>query len=62
MTKILKFLSGKKGAIASLIVGTIAYLAVKGVIGEAEVIYFTLINAVIFSGASYITGKLVYNK
>jgi len=59
---ILKFLSGKKGAIGSSIGLAIAYLAVKGIIGDAEVVLFGGLNIIIFGAASYATSKFVYNK
>ena len=62
MKTLLAFLSGKKGAIASILLGIVAYLATKDILGEAEVILATLVVTVIFGGASYLTGKVVYNK
>lgn len=59
---ILTWLSGKKGAIASIIGLTIAYLASKGMIGDEEVILFGGLNVIIFGAASYATSKLVYKK
>jgi len=58
--QILKFLSGKKSALAGIVGLTIAYLAAKNIFGEAEVLFYGGINAIIFGGASYATGKLVY--
>ena len=60
--KILKFLSGKKGSIASIIGLIVAYLATKSLLGEAEVILVMGITAIIFGGASFLTGKIIYNK
>lgn len=59
---ILKFLSGKKSAFVGAIGLVIAYLAVKGIIGEAEVILFGGLNTIIFGGVSYATGKILYQK
>lgn len=58
----LKFLGGKKSAIASCVGLVIAYLATKGIIGEPEVILYGGLNIIIFGTASYATRKLVYNK
>lgn len=60
--QILTWLSGKKGIIASIIGGISAYLATKGVIGEAEVILISALSLAIFGSASIATGKVVYNK
>jgi len=59
---ILKLLSGKKSAFSAIIMGVVAYLAAKSIIGEAEVTLITVIVAALFGGASYATGKLIYNK
>ena len=58
MENFLLFLQGKKGAIASLIGLVVAYLAVKAILGEAEVVLIMGISAVLFGAASYKTGKL----
>jgi len=58
----LKLLSGKKSTIAGAIGLIIAYLGVKQIFGEAEVILFGGLNMLVFGGASYVTGKIVYNK
>jgi uncharacterized membrane protein (DUF441 family) len=58
MKNILKFLSGKKSIIATILMGIVAYLATKGVLGEAEVTLLTLIIGTIFGTASYATGKM----
>ena len=60
--KLLEFLSGKKGAFASIIMSTVAYLAVKGLLGEAEVVLIGSLVTIIFGGASYATARLVYGK
>lgn len=60
--KILEFLSGKKGAIASIIMTIVAYLAVKGLLGEPEVVLIGGLTTIIFGGASYATGKYLYSK
>jgi hypothetical protein len=62
LTTILTWLSGKKGTIAIILEGVIAYLASKSLIGEPEVILFTVILGALFGTASYATGKLVYGK
>ena len=58
MDKLLLFLSGKKSSFATLIMGVIAYLATKGVLGEPEVALATLVCLVLFGSASYYTKKL----
>ena len=58
----LKWLSGKKSAISASIGLIIAYVATKGIIGEAEVILYGGLNVIIFGGASIATSKLIYNK
>jgi len=58
MTNLLLWLSGKKGAIASILMGVIAYLATKEILGEPEVALATLICFVLFGTASHLTGKL----
>lgn len=62
MTQILQFLSGKKGAIASIIMSTVAYLATKGLLGEPEVILIGSLTTIIFGGASYATARYLYGK
>jgi len=59
---ILQFLSGKKGAIASIVGLSVAYMATKSILGEAEVILIMGISTVLFGGASYATRKFIYNK
>lgn len=60
--KILQFLSGKKGAIASIIMTIVAYLAVKGILGEAEVVLIGSLTTIIFGSASYATARYLYGK
>jgi len=60
LEKLLIFLSGKKGTIAGIIGLVIAYLAVKSIIGEAEVILFSGLNVLLFGGVSIATKKLIY--
>lgn len=60
LEKILKFLSGKKGVIASLIGLVSTYLAIKGYIGEPEIYLITGISVILFGTASYATKKIVY--
>ena len=55
--KILIFLSGKKSVIATILMGIVAYLATKGIIGDAEVTLLTLVVGAIFGITSYATGK-----
>jgi len=62
ITKILKYLSGKKGAIASLIGLVVGYLAAVGTFGENEVLLIMGITTILFGSASYATGKFVYKK
>lgn len=62
LQNILTFLSGKKGAISSVIMTIVAYLAVKGLLGEAEVVLIGSLTTIIFGGASYATARLVYGK
>jgi len=62
LKKVLTWLSGKKSSISACIGLVIAYLAVKSIIGEAEVVLYGGLNIIIFGGASLITGKIVYNK
>jgi len=40
----------------------VAYLAVKGLLGEAEVVLIGSLTTIIFGGASYATARLVYGK
>jgi len=60
--KILQFLSGKKGAIASAIMTIVAYLTAKGLLGEPEVVLIGGLTTIIFGSASYATKKYVYKK
>jgi len=62
MEKVLEFLSGKKGIIATILMGVVAYLASLGIIGEAEIALATIIISALFGTASYYTGRLVYGK
>ncbi len=62
MKTILKFLSGKKGAIASIIGLIAGYLAATDYLGQNEVILIMGITTIIFGSASYATGKFVYKK
>jgi hypothetical protein len=59
--KILKFLSGKKAVIASIILTVVAYLATKSILGEAEVVLIGTLTTALFGSASIATKK-VYNK
>lgn len=60
--QILTFLSGKKGAIATILMGVVSFLATRGLLDEAEVTLITLIVVTIFGVASKATGKIVYGK
>lgn len=62
LKQILTWLSGKKSAISTILMGVVAYLAVKGLLGEPEVVLVTLVIGTIFGSASYATGKIVYGK
>lgn len=55
--KIIKFLSGKKAIIASILGAIEAYLAAKGIIGEAEVVLISAIITAIFGSAAIVTKK-----
>ena len=58
MKNILTFLSGKKGTIATILMGIVAYLATKELLGEPEVVLATLIIGSLFGTASYYTAKM----
>jgi len=62
LSSVLKFLSGKKSTTASVIVTVCGYLAARGVLGENEMLLVGGLVTIIFGGASYATGKIVYNK
>lgn len=62
LSPILKFLSGKKSAIAGIIGYTIIYLLAKGVIDSETAKYIMGLTTIMFGAASYATGKLVYDK
>ena len=62
MIQILKWLSGKKGSIATILMGVVAYLATKGILGQAEITLITLIVVTIFGTASIATKNLIYKK
>ena len=62
MTKLLQFLSGKKGTIATILMTIVAYLSVKNYLGEAEVILIGGLVTIIFGTASYATARIVYGK
>lgn len=57
---VLKFLSGKKSSIATILMGVVAYLSTKEILGEPEVILITLIVATLFGTASVVTKRVVY--
>ena len=58
----LEFFRGKKGSIASILMGIVAYCATKGYIAEAEVALATIISVALFGSASIMTGRLVAGK
>ena len=60
--QILKWLSGKKNIIGGLIMTTSAYLATVGVIDTDTAVYINAMATLVFGGASYATGKLIYQK
>jgi len=62
LISILIWLSGKKGTIATILMGIVAYLAAIEVLGQPEVILATVIIGALFGTASRLTGKFVYNK
>jgi hypothetical protein len=62
LREFLTWLSGKKGSLAAIVGAINAYAAVKGYIGEPEVILIASVSLVLFGTASYVTGKIVYNK
>ena len=57
---ILKFLSGKKGSIASIVGLIVVYLTARDILGSPEVELVMGITVILFGGASYMTGRLVY--
>lgn len=57
---VLKFLSGKKSSIATILMGVVAYLSTKEILGEPEVILITIIVATLFGTASAVTKSIVY--
>ena len=58
MEKLLKFMSGKKSTIASVIWAITAYLAVKWILWEPEVVLIWTLSTVIFGSMSYGTKKM----
>ena len=62
LEKILKFLSGKKGSIATILMGIAGYLATKGILGEPEIVLITIIVSSLFGATSIATAKFVYKK
>jgi len=62
INSLLHFLRGKKGSIASIIGLVVAYLAVKDILGQPEVILIMGISTILFGTASYMTKQLVYKK
>jgi len=58
METLLKFLSGKKSTIASIIMTIVAYLASRSILGDAEVVLIGSLTTIIFGFASYETHKL----
>lgn len=62
LEKIIKFLSGKKSTIASIIWLLTWYMATKGWIWETEVVFMWWLSIVFFWSASYLTGVYYKNK
>ena len=60
LERLLLWLSGKKGSLASIIGLIVAYLATQGVLDESLVILIMGISTVLFGAASYGTQRL-YN-
>lgn len=60
ITKILKFLSGKKSVIASIILTTTGYLGTMGYLDGNTVVYIGGMVAIIFGTASVATKNMVY--
>lgn len=60
LKSILKFLSGKKGAIASIIGLVIAFCASRGYLDTEMVILLGSISTIIFGTASIATKTVVY--
>lgn len=61
LEKILKFLSGKKSVIASLILTTSGFLGTKSIIDSDTVLYIGTMTTIIFGAASIAT-KNIYKK
>jgi hypothetical protein len=55
LTTLLALLDGKKASIAASIGLCLAYMATKGIIGEAEVAFIGGLNIIFFGGAEVIT-------
>jgi hypothetical protein len=62
MLTILKWLSGKKNIIQGIIATTSAFLALKGILSPEDATYINAINLLVFGSASYVSGKVLYNK
>lgn len=60
MKNILIWLSGKKGSIATILMGIVAYLATKEILGEPEIVLITIIVTTIFGATSIATRNIVY--
>lgn len=60
--KILEFLQGKKGMIASILGAIMSYLAVKGYLGEQEIILIGALQTAIFGATSQATHNYLKNK
>lgn len=61
MEKVLKFLSGKKSTIASLIALVVTYMVIKNVIDIDTAALINGISVLLF-GATSIATKSIYNK
>lgn len=62
MTKILKFLEGKKNIIAGIITTTSAYLVLQGVIGAETGTFISAISLLVFGSASLATTAMYKNQ
>lgn len=56
---VLSWLKGKKTTLVALIALVLSYLALKGLVGDAELVLFNGILTVLGFGANYATNKLV---
>lgn len=59
MEKALKFFSGKKSTIASILMTLVAYLGAKGILQPDDVVFYGTMVTIIF-GASSVATKVMY--